>query len=248
MTITVGSGLQLFVNGVKVDETSGGATGNDWCGGDGAGLGRFAGVNHGGYQGGANGMTYDAPFIGQMAIVRLYTGVRTAAQIYQNFNAVNTGTDIDGDAITATGVLDGTGTFVPIGTEATLASGALVTMTDATGGFDYNPNGVFSPPAGQPATDTFTYRVTDPSGVTAEATVTLLIIVPTIQEDWRILYYGYFANSGPGADSAMAVNGLTNLQSFALDLDPTAPAGVLDIDTNAGTILSLGPPSIWTGR
>jgi hypothetical protein len=48
----------------------------------------------------------------------------------------------------------------------------------------------------------------------------------------------------------MAANGLTNLQSFAFDLDPNAPAGTLDV--SGGSILSLGPPDIWvdpaTGR
>ena len=68
----------------------------------------------------------------------------------------------------------------------------------------------------------------------------------TTQEAWRQVYYGSPANSGPGADTAMAVNGLTNLQSFALGLDPTAPAGTLDVDATAGTILLLGPPIPWT--
>ncbi len=173
--ITVGGGLQLFVNGVKVDETSGGVTLGDWDGGDGAGLGRFSGNNHGGYQNAANGMTYDAPFIGQMAIVRLYTGVIPAAKIFQNFNAVNTGTDIDGDAISATGVIDGTDAFVANGSPATLASGAIVTMSNASGDFDYNPNGAFSLLPGATATDTFTYRVSDGNGADAESTVTLTI-------------------------------------------------------------------------
>ena len=63
---------------------------------------------------------------------------------------------------------------------------------------------------------------------------------------WRADYYGDSANSGSGADSADAVNGLSNLHSFTCDLDPTVPAGVLDVDAGAGTILSLGPPAIWT--
>ena len=68
----------------------------------------------------------------------------------------------------------------------------------------------------------------------------------TVLGQWRADYFGSSANSGPGENSAMAANGLTNLQSFSMDLDPTAPAGVLDVDTGAGTILSLGPPTIWT--
>lgn len=174
VAITVNGGLALYVNGVKVDETSGGVTG-DWDGGDGAGLGRFAGANHGGYQNSAAGLTYDAPFLGQMAIVRLYSGALSGSKILQNFQAVNTGTDIDGDAISAIGVLDGTGAFVANGSPATVASGAIVTMTNATGGFDYNPNGVFSLLPGETATDTFAYRVTDGNGGISQANVIVTI-------------------------------------------------------------------------
>ncbi|MGY8658031.1 MAG: galactose-binding domain-containing protein [Verrucomicrobiales bacterium] len=253
VAITVGSGLALYVNGVKVDETSGGQTNNDWDGSDGAGLGRFSGANHGGYQNSANTLTYDAPFLGQMAIVRLYSGAITAAQVFQNFKAVSGDTDIDGDTITATGVIDENDTFVLNGSQATLASGALVTMNNASGGFDYDPNGAFSLASGQVGTDTFTYRVDDGNGGTAEADVTVSITgVNSLQEDWRLLYYGDIANSGPGANSATAVNGLTNLQNFALDLDPTVVAGILDVDQSAGTISTLGPPKVWvdpaTGR
>ncbi|MGI9244763.1 MAG: hypothetical protein ACR2RV_28425, partial [Verrucomicrobiales bacterium] len=63
---------------------------------------------------------------------------------------------------------------------------------------------------------------------------------------WRADNYGSAANAGEGADSAPADNGLNNLQSFAFDLDPNAPAGVLDVDEKTGEILSLGPPAIWT--
>ena len=175
VAITVNGGLALYVNGVKVDETSGGVTLGDWDGGDGAGLGRFAGANHGGYQGPAAGLTYDAPFLGQMAIVRLYSGALSGSKILQNFQAVNTGTDIDSDSISAIGVLDGTGAFVANGSPATLASGAIVTMNNATGGFEYNPNGVFSVLPGETATDTFAYRVTDGNGGISQANVIVTI-------------------------------------------------------------------------
>ena len=65
------------------------------------------------------------------------------------------------------------------------------------------------------------------------------------QEEWRQFYYGSAANSGPGADDAIAANGLTNLMNFALGLDPTISGGQLAVDAGAGTILSLGPPSVW---
>lgn len=174
VTITDNGGLQLYVNGVKVDETTSGVTG-DWDGGDGSGLGRFGEANHGGFQNTATETAYDAPFLGQMAIVRLYSGLLNPVQVFQNFNAVNSGTDIESDTISAIGVIDGSDAFVANGSPATLASGAIVTMTNATGGFDYNPNGVFSVLPGDTATDTFTYRVSDGNGGTSEAEVTVSI-------------------------------------------------------------------------
>ena len=182
VTLTVGGGLELYVNGVKVDDSGGAGVSGDWDGGDGSGLGRFGASNHGGFTNSAatathNGVPgyYDATYMGQMAHVRLYSGVLPAARILQNFKAVDAGTDIDGDSIDVVGVLDGSESFVPNGSQATLASGALLTINDASGGFDYDPNGAFDLFPGQTATDTFTYRVSDPGGLTAESTVTLTI-------------------------------------------------------------------------
>ena len=186
VTITPGGGLQLYVNGVLVDETTSGVNA-DWDGGDGAGLGRFGESNHGGFTNGATGGTYDAPFLGQMAIVRLYSGVLTGVQVFQNYNAVNAGTDIDSDSISAIGVLDGTGAFVANGSPATLASGAIVTMNNATGGFDYNPNGVFSVLPGETATDTFAYRVTDGNGGISQANVIVTITGVASPSDDNVL-------------------------------------------------------------
>lgn len=233
VAITVNGGLALYVNGVKVDETSGGATIGDWDGGDGAGLGRFAGANHGGYQGPAAGLTYDAPFLGQMAIVRLYSGALTPARVFQNFRAVSGDTDIDGDTITATGVIDGADTFVAISSPATIASGAIVTMTNATGGFDYNPNGVFSLAPGETATDTFTYRVTDGNGETAEADVTLTVTGVISAIDDNLLANEeqanvFFANAIVGNDDAGPV-----ADTAYLNLSPANISGA--VWTNTGT-------------
>lgn len=186
VTITINGGLQLYVNGVLVDETTAGVSA-DWDGGDGAGLGGFGEGNHGGFANGAAGGTYDATFLGQMAIVRLYSGVLSGARILQNFKAINVGTDIDGDAISAIGVIDGTGTFVANGVQATLASGALVTMSNASGGFDYNPNGAFNLQPRVTTNDTFTYRVSDGNGETVDADVTLTITGSAIPLDDNVL-------------------------------------------------------------
>ena len=63
---------------------------------------------------------------------------------------------------------------------------------------------------------------------------------------WRVDNYGAPANSGAGANSAVAFNGLTNLANFAAGLDPTAGAGTLTVDGVAGTVTSLGPPQVWS--
>ena len=179
-----GGGIALYVNGVKVDETTSG-TGNDWDGGDAAGLGIFRGNNHGGFTNGAAATAYNAPFLGQMAIVRLYSGLLTPRVVHQNFKAVDGDTDIEGDTITTAGVIDADDNLVGIGTEATLSSGALVTMTNNTGSFDYNPNGVFSLAPGQTVFDTFTYQITDGNGGTAisEVKVTITGIANPIDDD-----------------------------------------------------------------
>ncbi|MDA7513679.1 hypothetical protein N8505_03580, partial [Akkermansiaceae bacterium] len=63
---------------------------------------------------------------------------------------------------------------------------------------------------------------------------------------WRVDNYGAPANSGAGANSAVAFNGLTNLANFAAGLDPTTTAGTLTVDGVAGTVTSLGPPQVWS--
>jgi VCBS repeat-containing protein len=199
VTITVNRGLQLYVNGVLVDETTSGS-GADWDGGDGAGLGGFGENNHGGFINTATGTTYDATFLGQMAIVRLYSGVLTAGEIFKNFKVVDAGTDIDGDSLEVTGVIDGGGSFVGNGVEATLASGALVTMTDTSGGFDYDPNGAFDLIEGDTATDTFTYRVSDGMGSESEAAVTVTITgVPDAGDDELFAKEGQIVTFNPNA-------------------------------------------------
>ena len=63
---------------------------------------------------------------------------------------------------------------------------------------------------------------------------------------WRVDNYGAPTNSGAGANSAVAFNGLTNLANFAAGLDPTTTAGTLTVDGVAETVTSLGPPQVWS--
>ncbi|MFT7302836.1 MAG: hypothetical protein ACI8UZ_001674 [Akkermansiaceae bacterium] len=163
----------LYVNGTLVGTNSNSTA--DWDGGDASGLGHYGGDNHGGFQNGAATTSYDTYFNGSMASFRVYSTALSDAQVAQNYKAVNSGTDIDGDSLSVVGVLDGGDTFVVNGSPAILLSGAIVTMNNATGGFDYNPNGAYSLLPGDTATDTFTYRVSDGNGGTAEADVTVTI-------------------------------------------------------------------------
>jgi VCBS repeat-containing protein len=87
-------------------------------------------------------------------------------------NGSGADSDPDGDPLTVTAV---NGAAADVGTQITLASGALLTL-NANGIFDYNPNGQFeSLNAGQTATDSFTYTVDDGQGGSATATVTVTI-------------------------------------------------------------------------
>ncbi len=82
-------------------------------------------------------------------------------------------TDPDtGDTLRLTAV-NGQATFV--GQTITLASGARL-LVNADGSYSYDPNGRYAAlAAGQTATDSFTYTVTDSQGATSRATVTLTV-------------------------------------------------------------------------
>ncbi|MDB4377601.1 cadherin-like domain-containing protein [Akkermansiaceae bacterium] len=198
----------LYVNGNLVGTASNGTT--DWDGGDASGLGAFRGTNHGGFQNGAATTVYDTHFNGSMASFRVYSTGLSGAQVAQNYKAVNSGLDLDGDTISVVGVLDGTDAFVANGSPATLASGAIVTMNNATGGFDYNPNGAFTLTPGVTGTDTFTYRVSDGNGGTAEADVTVTITGVVTAVDDNLLakenqMWIFFANALVGNDDELPV-------------------------------------------
>lgn len=67
------------------------------------------------------------------------------------------------------------GTAASVGTQITLASGALLTL-NANGGYTYDPNGKFESLAqGATTTDSFNYTVSDGNGGTAIATTTITI-------------------------------------------------------------------------
>jgi VCBS repeat-containing protein len=84
--------------------------------------------------------------------------------------------DIDPDLVGDTKLVSAVnGVSGNVGTQITLASGALLTV-NANGSYTYNPNGQFEAlGAGQTATDTFTYTMQDTAGSPSSATVTITI-------------------------------------------------------------------------
>lgn len=241
LALETGGGLTLFVNGVKVDQTFSGVAG-DWDGGDAAGIGRFGENNHGGFKNSAGndpaGTAYNTFFKGSMAIFRLYGEAFLEARALQNFNAIDGGTDIDGDSLSVTAILDSTLTPQGIGSPATLSSGAIVTLDDATGGFTYDVNGQFQDLAsGVSTTDTFTYRVSDGNGGSTDAEVTVTIFgkndsAPDTLEATETLVTNFTANQIVGNDE----HKLGVSDAFLnLDANDVTPADIL-----AGTWRNTG--------
>jgi VCBS repeat-containing protein len=80
--------------------------------------------------------------------------------------------DPDGDSLSVTEV---NGTPSDVGSEITLSSGALLTLNGG-GSYEYDPNGQFDDlAAGQSATDSFEYTVSDGNGGTDTGTVTVTV-------------------------------------------------------------------------
>ncbi|MCP3855685.1 MAG: tandem-95 repeat protein, partial [Actinomycetia bacterium] len=81
-------------------------------------------------------------------------------------------TDLDGNTLSVSEV---EGNAADVGSQITLASGALLTL-NADGSYDYDPNGQFETlGVGDSTTDAFAYTIIDGQGGTDTATVTLTI-------------------------------------------------------------------------
>ncbi|MEM7479895.1 MAG: Ig-like domain-containing protein [Acidobacteriota bacterium] len=87
-------------------------------------------------------------------------------------NGSGADSDPEGQGLTVTAV---DGNAADVGTQITLASGALLTV-NANGTFSYDPNGQFDPLApGESATDGFSYTVEDDLGCADGADVTITV-------------------------------------------------------------------------
>lgn len=94
----------------------------------------------------------------------------TGSVFVDNGNGVDS--DADGDPLTVSAV---NGNAANVGTEITLASGALLTL-NSEGSFSYDPNAQFeSLNDGETDTDSFTYTISDGNGGTDTATVNVTI-------------------------------------------------------------------------
>ncbi|GAA0650730.1 beta strand repeat-containing protein [Brevundimonas lenta] len=113
-----------------------------------------------------------------------------------NGTVVGNDSDPDGPALTVSAV---NGSAANVGTQITLASGALLTL-NANGTYSYDPNGVFTHlPAGASDTDTFTYALLD--GNTATVTLT----ITGVDSEGDVLVGGpgnNTLNGGAGVDTA----------------------------------------------
>ncbi|NWG92891.1 MAG: hypothetical protein HXY21_10370, partial [Parvularculaceae bacterium] len=124
-------------------------------------------------------------------------------------NGAGADADADGDPFTVTHV---NGQTTNVGTQITLASGALLTV-NSDGSYAYDANGAFEHlGAGETATDGFTYRIFDTFGGTDIAAVTVTIDgandLPDARddsvsaaEDGPATAGDLFADNGGGADS-----------------------------------------------
>ena len=98
-----------------------------------------------------------------------YTSAEGAAL---NGNVLGNDSDPDGDQLTVTAV---NGQAVNVGSQITLASGALLTV-NANGTFSYDQNGAFDGlNDGQSGNDSFTYTTEDPSGLSDTATASITV-------------------------------------------------------------------------
>ncbi|GLK88159.1 hypothetical protein GCM10017655_12210 [Pseudomonas turukhanskensis] len=189
---------------------------------------RFEGVST--VSGGGDGSDYfltgfsgSGPASANSAYTVSENGTLTIANGSKDLTANDT--DADHDALVVTQV---NGTAIGNGA-VTLASGALVTA-NADGSFSYNTNGKFdSLKAGQVATDTFTYTISDGHGGTDTATATVTIIgsndAPTV-----------------GGTSTGTVTEAGNLDDGTVVAGTATATGTLvatDVDQGATTTWSL---------
>ena len=148
-------------------------------------------------------------------------------------------TDVD-NAHTALVVTQINGATYTPGQPITLASGAIVTP-NGDGTFAYNPNGKYDTlPAGQTASDSFTYQVSDGNGGFATATATIVIVgvnnAPVAIND----------TYSTGEKTVLNVPVATGLLANDSDVD-TAHALLAVVQVNGAAVTSGAPIALPSG-
>jgi VCBS repeat-containing protein len=139
------------------------------------------------------------------------------------------GADVDPDANDVLSVAKANGSSGNVGVQITLSSGALLTV-NADGSYAYDPNGAFNfLLAGQSASDSFTYELSDGNGGVDAATVTV-----TIDGDNGVATPN--ADHLGGTNSADTIDGLSGADTIiALDGDDLVFGGSGGDQIDAGS-------------
>ncbi|MEY3896283.1 MAG: hypothetical protein RLZZ214_1803, partial [Verrucomicrobiota bacterium] len=84
------------------------------------------------------------------------------------------------------------------------------------------PDLTYTPAANYHGNDSFTFTVNDGTEDSATATVSITVTPAALTpiETWRNQYFGSPANTGNGADTASAGDGIANLLKYALGIRP----------------------------
>jgi VCBS repeat-containing protein/probable HAF family extracellular repeat protein len=132
-------------------------------------------------------------------------------------------TDVDdADSKTVSAV---NGVAADVGSQVTLASGALVAL-NADGSFTYDPNGAFdSVPLGETALDSFAYTIVDSQGATASATVNMTV------HGVEVAPISVVIDVKPGSDVNLINVGINGVIPIAVFTTDTFDAANIDVST-----------------
>jgi VCBS repeat-containing protein len=136
-----------------------------------------------------------------------------------------------GATLSVATVANSSGTAVPLGTATQLPSGALLTV-NANGTFTYNPNGAFnSVNAGDTASDSFTYTLSDSLGGKSASPATVTISITAAQP---------VAVNDAFTTDAQTPLSTGNVLTNDTDTNPGATLSVANVSNSSGNAVPLG--------
>jgi len=175
------------------------------------------------------------------------TGILVTIGAEQSVNGVlRNDIDEEGDALTVTQV---NSSGPNVGTQITLASGALLTL-NADGSFVYDTNGSFETlGAGASTSDSFDYRVNGGGGASADSDGTITITITGVDDAATISGdTSYSGNEGDAVASdlnATDIEGLTDGTYFTVTGAATNGIAAIDPTSGAWTFTPTDPN--WSG-